>query len=75
MCSGKQRGDVQVLLASEDAVDEPGIISVIEGDPTNIKDVVNLPGEEGKAWEIACQAEWKNMLDHNIFSPPEIPTP
>jgi Reverse transcriptase (RNA-dependent DNA polymerase) len=41
----------------------------------NIQEAVNLPGEEGEAWEWAHQAEWKNMVDHDVFSAPAKPPP
>lgn len=73
--SGKQRGEIQSLLATEEYSDEAVILSAILGDPTNIKDALNLPGEEGEAWERARQAEWQNMIDHDVFGPPTSPPP
>ena len=45
------------------------------GEPSNIHDALNLPGEEGQAWEHARQREWENMINHNVFSEPEKPPP
>ena len=47
----------------------------IPSEPTNIKDALDLPGDEGRAWEHTCQTEWQNMVDHNVFGPPEEPPP
>ena len=43
------------------------------GEPSNIHDALNLPGKEGQAWEYACQREWQNMINHDMFSKPEEP--
>ena len=36
---------------------------------------MDLPGEEGKAWEQAHQIEWQNMVDHSVFGTPAEPPP
>jgi hypothetical protein len=73
--SGKQRGEIRCLLASEDAEDAIVMAANILGEPQNIYDALNLPGDEGEAWERARQAEWQNMVDHGVFGPPERPPP
>ena len=45
----------------------------IAGEPTSIKDALNLPGEEVEAWEHTGQTEWQDMVNHDIFRPPESP--
>ena len=70
-CSKRQCGKIQALLASEELDDTIIMSPNISGEPTNIRNVLNLPGKEGEAWEHMCQSEWQNMLDHNVFSPPE----
>ena len=73
---GKQHGDIQSLITSDEQFDNPIIMSVnIMGEPSNIHDALNLPGEEGQAWEHARQREWENMINHNVFSEPEKPPP
>ena len=48
MHSGKQCGEIQALVASED-LEETIIMSAnITGEPSNIKDTLNLPGKEGE---------------------------
>jgi hypothetical protein len=73
--SGKQHGEIQCLLASEDA--EYAIVMAVNimGEPQNIYDTLNLPGDEGEEWERARQAEWQNMVDPDVFGPPEHPPP
>jgi len=73
--SGKQCGEIQALTSIEDKANETIAMPIITGDPINIEDALNLPGEEGEAWERARQAEWKNMVNHDIFSPPTHPPP
>jgi hypothetical protein len=73
--SGRQRGEIHALIVSEDYFDDTDTVSAVISEPMSIKDAVNLPGEEGKAWECARQAEWQNMIDHNVFGPPEQPPP
>ena len=46
-----------------------------EGDMQTVREALDMPGEEGVAWEEAKQAEWRNMLDHSIFGEPEEPPP
>ena len=71
MHSRKQHGKIQALVASED-LEETIIMSAnISGEPTNIKDALNLPGKEGEAWECGHQLEWQNMITHNVFGPLE----
>jgi hypothetical protein len=43
--------------------------------PVTIDNALNLPGEEGKLWELSREAEWQNMVDHNVFGPPIEPPP
>jgi hypothetical protein len=73
--SGRQRGEMHCLLVSEDAEDAIVMAANIMGEPQNIYDALNLPGDEGEAWEHAHQAEWQNMIDHDVFGPPERPPP
>jgi hypothetical protein len=75
MHSGKQCGEIQCLLASEDAEDAIIMAANIMGEPQNIYNTLSLPGDEGEAWEHACQAEWQNMVNHDIFGPPDCPPP
>ena len=73
MHSGKQCGEIQALIATEDKADETIAMPIITGDLINIEDALNLPGEEGEAWEQAHQAESQNMVNHDVFSPPTHP--
>jgi hypothetical protein len=74
--SGKTRGTLQAVIANNEQFESSIMMSVnIMGEPTNIQEAGNLPGEEGEAWEQARQEEWKNMVDHNVFSAPAEPPP
>jgi hypothetical protein len=76
--SGKIReesGIRSVLDEDGEENDLPDVIfSAMSKDPT-ISEALNMPGDEGKAWEEARQAEWRNMVIHNVFGPPEEPPP
>ena len=48
------------------------IYAAVSRDPT-ISEALNMPGEEGKAWEEARQAKWRNMKKHSVFGEPEKP--
>ena len=74
-CSGKQRGQIQVILATDDFAEDTVVMSAITGDPINIEDALALLGDEGEAWEHARQVEWHNMIEHNVFGPPMNPPP
>jgi hypothetical protein len=74
--SGKVREELGIrsVIEEEKKFDELVILSAMAKDST-IAEALSMPGDEGAAWEAACQAEWKNMLDHNIVGPPEEPLP
>ena len=73
--SGKQQGQIQVILATDNFAEDTVVMSAITGDPANIEDALAPPGDEGEAWEQAHQAEWHNMIEHDIFGPPMNPPP
>ena len=49
------------------------ILYTIASDPTMIQEALELPGEEGKAWEQAHQAKWQNMVEQSVFGTPAEP--
>jgi hypothetical protein len=51
-----------------------GAFSATSKDPT-ITEALNMPGDKGRAWEAARQAEWDNMVKFDVFSPPMEPPP
>jgi hypothetical protein len=65
---------INVALAEDDSSGSPGVFSATSRDPS-ITEALNMPGEEGRAWEAAWQAEWQNMLTHKVFSLPAEPPP
>ena len=56
-CSSKQHGQIEVILATDDFAEDTVVMSAITGHPTNIEDTLALLGDEGEAWEQACQVE------------------
>jgi hypothetical protein len=61
------------MIGEEDCGDDPGMFSATSKDLT-IAEALSMLGEEGHAWEAMCQAEWENMIKHNVFGPPaELP--
>jgi hypothetical protein len=66
------RSMLEENIEHDEEVDELVLFSAMTKDPT-IVEALSMPGEEGIAWEAACQAEWKNMLEHKVFGPPEEP--
>ena len=73
MHSMKQCGEIQSLVSTENLQEAMILSTNIPGEPTNIKDALDLPGNEGRAWECAHQTEWQNMIDHDIFGLSEEP--
>jgi hypothetical protein len=71
--SGKQREEGQAHLAIEEETLNYIALSAVAENPTTIQEALALPGEEGEAWEEARQAEWQNMLDHDVFGAPAEP--
>ena len=65
--SGKQHGQIQVILATADFAEDTVVMSAITGDLTNIEDALALLRDEGEAWEQACQVEWHNMIKHDLL--------
>jgi hypothetical protein len=51
-----------------------GAFSATSKDPT-ITEALNMPGDEGRAWEAARQAEWDNMQKFEVFGPLAEPPP
>jgi hypothetical protein len=75
--SGRMCETLQInmmVMTDEDVEIDPGVFSATSNDPT-ITEALNMPGDEGRAWEAARQAEWQNMLKHEVFGPPAEPPP
>ena len=73
MHSMKQHGKIQSLVSTENLQEAMIMSTNIPGEPTNIKPALDLPRDEGRVWEHAHQTEWQNVVDHNVFGPPEEP--
>ena len=74
-CSMKQHSEIQSLVSTKN-LEEAVIMTInIPGEPMNIKDGLDLPSNKGRVWEHACQIRWQNMVDHDVFGPPEEPPP
>jgi hypothetical protein len=74
--SGRVRNDYRINIAfQEEAVPEQfSAFSATSEDPM-IAEALSMPGEEGRAWEAARQAEWENMVKFDVFGPPAEPPP
>jgi hypothetical protein len=76
--SGKIREEPGIRSVLDEDGEENDLLDVIfsamSKDPT-ITEALNMPGDEGKAWEEAWQGEWRNMIIHNIFGLLEEPPP
>jgi hypothetical protein len=70
------REQARISIALEDGDDDGdlGMFSATSKDPT-IAEALSMPGEEGRAWEAARQAEWDNMIKFDVFGPPTEPPP
>jgi hypothetical protein len=65
---------VNLTLEEETQGDPPGAYSATTKDPSIAK-ALNMPGDEGCAWEAACQATWANIVKYGMFGLPAEPLP